>query len=82
MQGSQMVFIETVKGTGKESKKPFTILKLHDPVTLQNADFFLREDHGLNIDQFKFKDKLAVDFGMEIQYGKPQTVIKTVTKVG
>jgi hypothetical protein len=78
MDKAKMIFLEVSKGIGKKSEKPFTVLKLHDPDTLQNADFFLPEDHKLKLEGLKFKDQVLVEYGMQIQYGQPRTVVQSI----
>lgn len=77
----QMVFKEETKGTSKKSGKDFHMLVLHDPETLENISFFLREDSSVTAEGIKFKEKVNATFTMEFEYGRLQPVLQSLTKV-
>jgi hypothetical protein len=40
---SDLIFLETVNLVSKAKQKPFSIVRLADPVTYENVDFFPRD---------------------------------------
>ncbi|MBD7971371.1 hypothetical protein [Paenibacillus gallinarum] len=76
-----MVFKESFSGTGKKSEKPFTMIELHDPSTLENAKFFLRQDQVIDTSKMKFKDEVIATFEMGIQNGTPRMELASLNLV-
>lgn len=78
----QMVFKEENKGTSKKSGNPFHMIVLHDPETLENISFFLRDGSRVSAEGLKFKDKVNATFTMEFEFGRLQPVLQSLAKVG
>lgn len=64
------VFKGYVNEKSKRTGRPFTMVKLHDPVTLDNTDFFLQDDVEINFDGLKFKDNVVATLDIGVNYGK------------
>ena len=77
----QMLFKEENKGISKKSGNAFHMLVLHDPDTLENISFFLREDSKLDTKNILFKDKVNATFTMEFEFGRLQPVLQSLAKV-
>lgn len=75
------LFKEDQQGTSKKTGKPFRILTLHDPVTLDNAEFFLDEESPISTNGFKLRDKVRASFTMQMRWGKLTTVITALEKL-
>lgn len=76
-----MIYKDEKKDISKKSNKPYHVLELHDPETLENVRFFLKEDTTVNTDGLKFKDKVKVEFVMSFQFGQLQPMISKLTKL-
>lgn len=65
------VFKNKHTGTSKSTKKPFTMVELHDPITLENTTYFLQDGVEIpDLDSFKIKDKVAATLDIGVFNGK------------
>jgi len=78
-QVKEMVFKEVVKGTGKQSGKPFVMVVLHDPDSLENVQLFLPDGSPVQPDGFKFKEKVKATIGTTVRFGKFENVLTNLT---
>lgn len=76
----QMLFKEENQGTSKKSGKDFHMVVLHDPETLENITFFLRDDSKVSAEGIRLKDKVNATFTMEFEFGRLQPVLQSLTK--
>lgn len=77
----QMQFKGENQGKSKKSGNDYHIITLHDPVTLDNIDFFIREGSTVSTHGIQFKDKVQASFGMDFVYGRPQMVLLELKKI-
>lgn len=70
----EMVFKSYHEGESRNNNK-WRKVTLHDPTTLDNADFFLKDEVSLDKNQFKFKDKVIARVGMEVYNGTPRMAL-------
>ena len=77
----EMIFKSENEGT---SKKPpyrnFRVIELHDPITLDNVSFFQRDGYIIPTEGLKFKDRVIASVGMDIVYGKLQSILVGLRK--
>lgn len=76
----QLVFKQEVTGTARKTGKPFRMVELHDPRSLENTKFFLREGSSVNAHGLAFGDKVLASFSAEILYGKMEFVLDALQK--
>lgn len=76
-----MIFKSTFSGKSKNTQQPFTMIELHDPETLENAKFFLRDGQQIDTSTLKFKEKITVKFEMGIQNGQPRMELAALSKI-
>lgn len=76
----EFVFKKDETGTSKKSGGSFRVVELHDPTTLENTPFFIREGQNVSTVGIQFKDKVVASFGMDIIYGKAQLVLQSLIK--
>jgi len=57
------------------------MIELHDPSTLENVSFFIREGSSVSTTGINFKDRVLASFGMEVVYGKLQPALHQLKKL-
>jgi uncharacterized protein YqjF (DUF2071 family) len=76
----EMVFKSENQGTSKKNGRDYHMIELHDPVSLDNINLFIRPENPVSTNGIQFKDKVTAYFGMEFIFGKPQMVLQSLTK--
>lgn len=74
------VFKSYREGTTKASGKPYKMLELHDPNTLENTTYYLKEHQVINHTTYKLHDKVTVTHGIETFNGKAQLTVEAMRK--
>jgi len=74
------IFKEGNKGLSKQ-QKPFNMVELHDPETLENTKFFVKPDVPLDPSIFKRHDKVTAHLAMGIYNGRPNLELVGLTKL-
>lgn len=64
----------------KDQSRPFRVIELLDPNTLDVVSLFVRDGAVINTTGIQFHDTVVASFGMEFLYGKPQMVLKGIDK--
>lgn len=77
----EFLFKQVMTGTGKKSGKPFTMVELHDPATLENMNFFLQPDSKVSTFGINFRDKVLAAFTMQFQFGELKPVLQSIVKI-
>lgn len=76
------VFKQYREGANKTSGKPYKILELHDPNTLENTTFYLKEHQNIEIlKTLKLHDKVNATHGVEVFNGKAQITVENIRKL-
>jgi len=73
----EMIFKKDESGKGK-SGRPFRVVELHDPQSLENVPCFIQEGTFVDTTGIMFKDRVTASFGMDIVFGRPQMVLKSI----
>lgn len=76
----EFVFKQVIQGTSKKNGRPYTMIELHDPSTLENSTFFIPDGKNVSTEGIILRDKVAASFEMDIQFGKPQLVLTALIK--
>lgn len=74
------VFKKDDTGKSKKTGRDFRVIELHDPNTLENTSFFVRDHQTINTAGIQFKDKVIASFTMDIMYGRAELVITAIRK--
>lgn len=77
----EFIFKQAVEGTSKRSNKPYRMVELHDPKTLENTKFFLREDSKVNTSGLNFRDRVVATFSADTTFGRLEFVLESLEKV-
>lgn len=77
----EFVFKQAVEGTSKRSNKPYRMVELHDPKTLENTKFFLREGSTVNTTGLNFRDRVLATFSADITFGRLEFVLESLEKI-
>lgn len=73
-------FRELFSGNAKKDNKPFRILKLHDPETLEPAEFFLNDTVAISTVGIVRKDFVLVHHELQQMNGRQSLVVTTMNK--
>lgn len=76
----EMLFKSFTEGTGRKTGKPYRMVELHDPVSLDNVQFFLDDSSTVSVDGLQLRDKVIATFGMDVRYGRVQPVLQSLKK--
>lgn len=76
----QMVFKSYKEDTSKKSGKPYRMVELHDPQSLDNVSFFLDAESPITVEGLQLHDKVTATFGMEVRFGRIQPVLQGLRK--
>lgn len=74
------IFKEGNAGTSKQNK-PFNMVELHDPETLENTKFFVKPEISLDSSKFNRHDKVTAHLAMGIYNGRPNLELVGLTKL-
>jgi hypothetical protein len=77
----EFIFKGESRGTSKKSGQAYHMIELHDPSTLENVSFFIREGSSVSTTGINFKDRVLASFGMEVVYGKLQPALHQLKKL-
>ena len=68
----EFIFKSVNSGTSKKNGRPFVMVELHDPQTLENTSFFIPDGRHIETSQIVFKDNVIAELSMDFAYGRPQ----------
>lgn len=74
------IFKSDHTGTSKKSGQPYRVIELHDPVSLDNTRFFIRDGQNVSTSGINFGMKVVASFGMDIVYGKTELALQSIRK--
>lgn len=74
------VFKKDDTGKSKKTGRDFRVIELHDPNTLENTSFFVRDHVNISTHGLQFKDKVIASFQMDIMFGRAELVIMSIRK--
>lgn len=75
----QFLFKSSFTGTKKNSTEQFTIIELHDPLTLENITFF-PPVNSINTNGMVLKTPVKATLQMSVFNGKPTMVLNSLVK--
>lgn len=76
----EFIFKSDHTGKSKKSGQDFRVIELHDPVTLDNTRFFIRDGQNVSTSGINFGMKVIAAFGMDIVYGRTELVLQSIRK--
>lgn len=76
----EFIFKSDHTGVSRKNNRDFRVVELHDPVTLENTRFFIRDGQHVSTSGINFKDKVIALFEMDIMFGKPDVVLQSIRK--
>lgn len=71
---------ELFEGKAKKTGKPFTVLKLHNPDTLEPVEFFLQDSDQVDCTGLKRKDVVIVTLRQDVFQGRVQLAVAAIRK--
>jgi len=74
------IFKQSQKGTSKTSGRPYHIVELHDPNSLENVKFFLPPESTIDTSSMIFKDKVSATIQPTFKDGKIEQALVSLKK--